>query len=564
MIAIGGFQKNGVPANTVVVSLVEKQLFTNFAEFGNVPFCIAKFALVSLTDNRALTFGGVDCSSKTPFSSSYVIDTEEGFDPNRELNLDAVKKNTQERKVVNLDNVIVRSKTTMVISTPAPNDDDENNDQLKNPMPRSVDPADLKKKDSARNSINNNDDLITELKKRQQSFERKRLKGSEEANSTPDLIRLDSKSSLNIKTPTPPPLPQKRKKTLGSNYDDVDIKQLKKKHLSSSHDNRRRANTLDGSPITIDDHNSNSEYNNNEDDTSEENKQENEESEQEKVIESEDDEKAEKIVETDDEVKKEKIVETEETKQQEDQEDQESQKDQDNQEDQENQKEPDEQKEPEEQKDDSKESTESKIESSKKRHPTYIPMPNAAPLVTASSNIDTKPSQVNRSVTAQRAQSTIFKSPVDVNKSTFEPEPDLKLSSTFNENEFCRKFGIDASQLNSLHYQQMVMKMRNAYKLILENEGYENQIKSLNQKGSLVLKVSDESKRTHILFFSADDTYDVILQKANQVLGKDLAANKFSIQLPSEPATEFTQQSFEEKKEKLINEKLSYLKMSEN
>ena len=531
------------------------QLLSDFAEFGNVPFSVSKYAIVPLTENRALIYGGVDASSKVPFCSSYIIDTEEGFDSNRQCVKS--KKEPEKRREISLN--IPRARTSSNINTPSDNSDEKS----VSAQPRH-DPKIIEKKkresENSRNTIGATDDFMNEIFKRTKALERKQLKDQEDANSSPDLTHLTSKSQSKITTPSAPLPPTTRKLSLlPTTFDDTELSDIKKKQKDKSQESgRKRAYTISTSFAGNE---QNSKYNKN-DENEDDKSDQNEISEKnEKTTETEEKKEADKIVETEEPEELQKIVETEKSDNSDDLKTTEEEQEEKPQETKESPSTNEIEKTEEIEK--PKETSKSSSSTPKKRIPTFTSQQNT-PIQPSSSNLDKSTSIKN--VNLLRAQSAILNHGIDVNKeqSNFEPDPNLKLSSTFNENEFCRKFCIDVSQLSPIHHQQMVMKMKNAYKLIIENEGYETQVKSLNQKGSLVLKVSDESKHTHILFFSADDTFDKILQKANQALGKENAASQFSIQLPNEEKTEFSEESFQEKKEKLINENLPYLKVSEN
>ncbi|OHT06013.1 kelch repeat protein [Tritrichomonas foetus] len=74
----------------------------NFQEFGNKPPVISRFALTKIDSNRAITFGGSDSGTKVPFSSSWIIDVEEGFSDTREYIPPKVSASEIRRQVITL------------------------------------------------------------------------------------------------------------------------------------------------------------------------------------------------------------------------------------------------------------------------------------------------------------------------------------------------------------------------------------------------------------------------------------------------------------------------------
>lgn len=549
---IGGFQKNYMPANTVVISLEDNKILTDFTEYGNIPFYVSKFAFVQLTENRALLYGGVDSASKVPFSSSYIIDTEEGFDSEREYV--EVKPKSRDR-----------IKYSIGLSTN--NSDSENSTtpeiKAKSNTRSTNDLADTDKKKieedqkNSRNSVqlgtHSQNELMAELQKNKlfkEKDKKRSLKNSqEEACSSPDLTRCESvksvSSSSHFKT-------HSSKKSILNPSDDHDIPNMKKKHLETSQDKRKRANTVVPSlssnytnETKSSDSSNNDETDNNDETENSDNNEtekieetekekEKEEEEEEKIEEIEKEEENEKIEETEKAEESEKIIEPETPKTE---------------------------------KRDVNARNSYSSANEKKQVSTCTPLDH--PSAHSCSSHPLPPSKLDikspplRSISRPPVQSAILKNSSPV-QSDFVPDPDIKLSSTFNENDFCRKFGIDISELSLLQRQQMVMKAKNAFNLFIENEGLENQIKSFKKNGSLVLKVSDVSKKTHILYFSAEDAFDAILQKINQVLGKEISTDDLVIQLPNDTATELSKESFEEKKSKMIDENLPYLKVVEN
>lgn len=51
----------------------------DFKEFGNCPLGLSNFAISPTSNTSAVTFGGIDLSTKLPFASSWTFDIEEGF-----------------------------------------------------------------------------------------------------------------------------------------------------------------------------------------------------------------------------------------------------------------------------------------------------------------------------------------------------------------------------------------------------------------------------------------------------------------------------------------------------
>lgn len=51
----------------------------DFKEFGNSPLGLSNFAISPTSKTSAITFGGIDYSTKLPFASSWMFDIEEGF-----------------------------------------------------------------------------------------------------------------------------------------------------------------------------------------------------------------------------------------------------------------------------------------------------------------------------------------------------------------------------------------------------------------------------------------------------------------------------------------------------
>lgn len=103
---------------------------------------------------------------------------------------------------------------------------------------------------------------------------------------------------------------------------------------------------------------------------------------------------------------------------------------------------------------------------------------------------------------------------------------------------------------------------------IKNNEDLEAQIASSSRhsetsKDSFVLKVSDEFNKTRVAKVHKDDSYERVLEIIGHLNNKDCANCEFSLQLPGEDPVEFSPQTYQEMKEKMVQKDLSFMKISE-
>lgn len=127
---IGGINDNQTP-NLEIIDYKLWELVT-IKEIGNIPFGNSRFSAVSIGRSRILTYGGIDSYSKTPFCSSYIIDSNNSI-----ISLKVENEHQYPIKSNNLKEIkttLIKSQPLFKDTKPSYNLSNEQNNQKKKPF----------------------------------------------------------------------------------------------------------------------------------------------------------------------------------------------------------------------------------------------------------------------------------------------------------------------------------------------------------------------------------------------------------------------------------------------
>ena len=98
LLTLGGNSKN----DNSELAVIDTQFWdsTPFKQRGNVPVGLSSFAIAAVDDNRLITYGGIDATTRTPFVCSYMLDVTGSIFERSAANTktEAPKKRRPERK----------------------------------------------------------------------------------------------------------------------------------------------------------------------------------------------------------------------------------------------------------------------------------------------------------------------------------------------------------------------------------------------------------------------------------------------------------------------------------